>query len=322
MLVVFMADFYYRDMKNKIIFTIIGIIASLATFCVPAFADESFENHLFFRAVNAGYKDDASSQNYDFFELYRDIEQPIELSQYRVQYYNSSDKLADEFSFGEASILQHDSAVFGYGKSPQFVDLPAQYLYTFSSSGLASTAGRLRLVFDDEVVDEICWGKLTCDNHAEKFATGGEENMTAIRCVDDECESEFLYEKYYPSIDIDAVVIPEPEVPEIASCAGLKITELYSYYENDASEQFIEIINTSPESIALEACLIRFKNKDYPLQGSIAPNEYYLAKDIPLTKNPSSSLTVELIDGNGVVDSINYDHGQKRGTSVALIDGQ
>ena len=321
-------------MKSKIIITITGIIANITAifmFAAPAYAEE---NPLFFRAVNAGYSDDNSSQNYDFIEIGKRIDDELELSGYRIEYYNSSDKLAGEIEFAD-SVLQSDRAVFGFDKSPQFLESSPRYVYSFGSSGLASTAGRLVLMMGEETVDEICWGKIKCEHQFTKFATKTEDNYSAIRCFEDECEEEFTFEKYYPEINEDAIVeiIPEPESEpepeeqttqeEIPLCSGIIITELYSYHENSADEQFIEIFNTTDALINLEICSIRYKNKTYPLQGIIEPQQYVALHTVTLTKNPNSSLTVEIIDAkDGVVDAMSYDHGQKKGTSVALIDGQ
>lgn len=134
---------------------IVAIIVTLfISFEMPlsAFAEElpeeeaALSSPLLFRAVNAGYKDEQSAQNYDFFELARTTENSLDLSEYKVQYYNASDNLAGELEFAEYSALQSETAVFGFNKSPQYLNAPVQYLYSFSVSGLASTAGRLRLI--------------------------------------------------------------------------------------------------------------------------------------------------------------------------------
>lgn len=224
--------------------------------------------------------------------------------------------------FPESTILHADAVVFGFSKSPQFAEAPPSFLYDFGSTGLASTAGRLKIVQGDELVDEVCWGKLTCESQMTKFATSAEENKTAIRLPD----MSFIYEQYYPEIDVEAFLIPEPEPePEpvpVQSCAGLKITEIYSYYETNADEQFVELYNSLDEDIVLDACALRYKSKDYPLQGILASKQYAVVQNLSLTKDPSSELTLEIVDATGPVESASYAHGQKSGTSFALVDGQ
>ena len=321
MLVVFCACNIMSGMKNIKFFASLGIIAA-ALFARPVFAEPSTPlAPLFFRAINAGYKDDNSTQNYDFFELGKFVSDDLDLSAFKIQYFNSSDSLAGELEFAEPTILRAESVVFGYQKSPQYQDAPARYLYNFSSSGLASTAGRLRIVQGETIVDEVCWGKLTCDQQLSKFATKQADNRTAVICQKD-CAELFSLEEYYPSIQEDAIFIPEPEPVEKPSCVGLKITEIYSYYEENSSEQFIEIFNTNEYDQNLSACSLHYKNKNYPLTGTIAAESYTIIQDILLTKDPSSSLAIELRDENGVVDALTYLHGQKRGASFALFDDQ
>ena len=304
---------------KKFIFFSIGIFAAISLQTVPVFADEEpAAPPIFFRAINAGYKDDQSAQNYDFFELEKSVADDLDLSGFRIQYFNSSDKLAGELEFAEPSILRADTVIFGFNKSPQFADFPSRYLYNFSSSGLASTAGRLKIVQGETVVDEICWGKPTCDNQLAKFATKQEENRSAVLQAD----RTFAEEEYYPAINPDAIFIPEPEPEPIVSCAGLQITEIYSSYEENSSEQFIELYNSLDSELSLDACTFRYKNKDYPLQGALAANSYTILQDILLTKDPSTSLTYELRDASGPIFSLDQPHGQKKGTSYILLDDQ
>jgi hypothetical protein len=309
------------DMKIIKVFTSLGIIAAFAL-ARPVFAEESEPAApLFFRAVNAGYKDDNSAQNYDFFELAKVVSDDLDLSSFKIQYYNSSDNLAGELEFAEPTILRGDSVVFGFNKSPQYQDATARYLYNFGSSGLASTAGRLRIIRGEKVVDEICWGKPTCEQQLPKFATKQSDNRTAVICHTN-CSELFTLKEYYPEIKPDAIFIPEPEPVIAPSCSGLKITEIYSYYEESSAEQFIELYNSNDYDQELSVCTLRYKNKNYPLTGTLTANSYTIIQDILLTKEPSSSLAVELLDGNGVVDSLTYSDGQKRGASFAIIDGQ
>ena len=313
------------SMKKILVFTIAGIVIS-TLIGAPAFASEAPEwtpePPLFFRAVNAGYKDDQSSQNYDFFKLAKSVDGDLDLSNYKLQYFNSSDNLAGEIEFEEQTFLRADTVIFGFDKAPQFADAPPRYLYSFGSAGLASTAGRLKLLQGEEVVDEICWGKLTCESQFAKFATSQDENVTAIRLPD----MTFISDKYYPEIDPEALYVPEPELPPeptiVKSCTGLKITEIYSYYETSADEQFVEIYNSLDQELELNGCMLRYKSKDYPLEGVLASGQYLTVQNLTLTKDPSSELTFEIIDDSGPIETASYAHGQKAGTSMALVGEQ
>lgn len=200
----------------------------------------------------------------------------------------------------------------GYVKSPQFSEAPAEYLYNFSSSGLASTSGKLSLFDGEDLVDEICWGKLSCDKQIAKFVTSEEGNQSYVFG-----SGELVPQKYYPDLDPEAL-----QKEDIASsCQGLRINEIYSYFEESATEQYVEIYN-SGASCELDGLALRYKNKSYELSGNISPGAYlvYQNEALVLTKNPTSQNTLELIDGENILDTASYPHGQKSGLSYNLID--
>ena len=114
----------------------------------------------------------------------------------------------------------------------------------------------------------------------------------------------------------------DPNAPP--ACTGLRFSEILSYYTDDAAEQFIELYNSSPESADLSKCKLRYKNKLYPLAASslfLPSSSYYVYRPaVKLTKNPATENLFEILDANGaLVDSLNLPHGQKSGTSYALI---
>ena len=283
-----------------------------------------------FHAVNAGYKDDSSAQNYDFIELERIVEDYLELSSFRIIYTNSAGNVSGEISFAENLRMLGNRLVLGASVSPQYSSADGSYyLYDFGSSGLASTAGMLELYHGEDKIDEICWGKLECDNSYAKFATKLEDNYSLKRCSKECLDGvDFTMEKYYPDINFESIAeLPSDEEPEVvsvsSSCNGVKITEVYSYYQANASEQFIELYNPTDALILLDSCRVAYKNNVYPLFGELAPGDYYAYQDVALslTKNPVSANTISVIDLDGtVVDSIDYPNGQKRGTSYALFD--
>lgn len=308
-------------MKTKYAYTIIVLIAILiGIISVPVWAEEDSELSdfelppLYFYAVNVGYKDDDSSQNYDFFELRKSSEEDLLLDGYSIIYTNSSNNPSSPLSFQNGTNLRSESLVLGYSKSPQFSDAPAEYLYNFSSSGLASTAGKLSLYYEDELVDEVCWGKITCDKQIAKFLTTEEGNQSYV------FESgEMTPQKYFPELKLDALWREEP----VSSCRGLRINEIYSYFEESVSEQFVEIYN-SGTACDLENVALRYKNKDYLLSGNISPGAYlaYQNETLVLTKNPTSQNTLELVEGENILDAVSYPHGQKAGLSYSLMKNE
>ena len=109
-----------------------------------------------------------------------------------------------------------------------------------------------------------------------------------------------------------------------SQCRGLEFSEIFSYYDTDASEQFIELYNSTDEPLELLGCKIRYKNKLYNLVETttvLAPSDYFvLQPTFRLTKNPNTENLLELIDADGsTIDNIAYPHGQKKSASYAVL---
>ena len=112
---------------------------------------------------------------------------------------------------------------------------------------------------------------------------------------------------------------------DYVDCDGIIISEIFSYYIESQSEQFIELYNPTDEEIKIDYCSIRFKGKNYSLSGEIAPKTYldYRNEKLVLTKNPTSSLEIEIMNINGdTIDVAEYEHGQRKGVSLALFDDE
>ena len=296
-------------------------------FAAWVFADEPPDDtapvFLQFSAINAGFKDDNSAQNYDFVELSYSGELPLNLASYRLVYTNSSGKIAGELAFVENIQLAESRLLLGFKNSQQFADSLPEYLYYFSSSGLASTAGMLELFYNEQLVDVVCWGKAFCENPQPKFATDVAQNQTLVRCLLDDCEAPYILDNYLPELTPSALQIVELEIAEdLPSCTGVIINELYSYYSANQSEQFVELYNPTTETISLCNCQLRYKKHNYPLTGELEPDGYLIVRsdDLKLTKNPTVPLLLEIIDQNAeTVASVEQSNHQKIGTSYAYF---
>lgn len=109
-----------------------------------------------------------------------------------------------------------------------------------------------------------------------------------------------------------------------AQCQGVIFSEILSYYDADATEQFIELYNATGSEIELSGCQIKYKSKYYAVAGSstkLGSGEYFVIRpEFKLTKNPTTENTLELYDVNGtVVSALAYPHGQKKSASYALV---
>lgn len=281
-------------------------------------------------AVNTGYTADEVQQNYDFVELYNTTGEPVELAGWRLEYINSVGNVAGVMDFDGGAVLNAEYLVLGFAKSPQFAGADERYLYDFgSAAGLASNAGVLRLYEGDVLADEVCWGSAVCGQNFIKFQTAKTENVSVKRCIVDgiieQCADgrDFEFAKYYPEINEGALYFEAAQKPEvILQCVGLVFSEIYSYFERDYGEQFVEIFNSTEELIVLDGCGVGYKNRVYELAGEIEPGEYlaYRNAELLLTKNPSSNNEMVLVDVDGsVTASMKYYYGQKRGTSWAYF---
>lgn len=188
---------------------------------------------------------------------------------------------------------------------------------------LAFAAGPLELLHNGEVVDSVCWtGKSGC------YAKFSSSNPTTLARNEETGLFEHL-KTYTPEYDPEhpsyhgPPVTPEPEV--VPQCRGLQFSELLSYYETDSDEQFVEVYNGTDHDINATGCQVRYKKKNYLLNGVIPPDGY-LARYFPevtLTKNPTSSNDLDLIDTDGtVIDTLTYYNGQKKGVSYAAFGYQ
>lgn len=290
--------------------------------------DYTFSTNLIIRAINPGYKDaDNNPDVGELIELYKTIDGDLDLSGYSLRYTNGSGTSTEIWKFSEGTVMHGKSLVLRYAKAIDSTSSDATY-----ATSLALSAGPLDLLLDGDVVDKVCWtGKTDC---AKAF-----KSATPTTLVRDLTTGEFAHlEKYSSDYDATGSAITWPIIPDdpvsdetsdsISSrCQGLEFTEVYSYYEVDATEQFIELYNSTSQNIDVTHCGLKYKNKTYPITGIVTAESYAIFRPeelgFSLTKNPSTSNTVSLIDSNAqTIDELVYIHGQKKSTSYALIYDQ
>lgn len=218
-----------------------------------------------------------------------------------------------------------ETLLMRFARSPDSDRADATYMTT-----LAMTTGRVELIYHEEVIDGVCWGAGTGCLSSFKSS----RPTTLLRDFDTGIFEHII--DYEPEFDLahpSLVLPPTPETPPssddntsevTAQCYGLEFSEILAYYTTDKTEQFIELYNPSDQTINLSQCSLRYKKKVYLLSGEIASDSYYAyypaqqSVSFSLTKNPNSSNMIELIDANGaVVDTLVYNHGQKKSTSYA-----
>lgn len=281
-------------------------------------------------ALNPGYTVDGSRDVGEFIELRRTTDTPLSLAGYSLRYVNSSGASSTLADFIDGSTLAGETLLLRLARS----SAPGQSDLTYTTT-LAMSSGRLELLYRDEVIDSVCWsGKDGC-----LAAFKSARPTSLLRNLE---TGEFAHiEEYEPQFDPNAsslilpdIAEPSPETPGVedqttdnsisAKCGRLEFTEILSYYDDNKSEQFIELYNPTDETINLSSCNLRYKKKTYSLSGTIAPENYYAyypssaEKVFTLTKNPNTSNVVDLVGNDAaLIDSLSYNHGQKKATSFA-----
>lgn len=307
---------------GSVLMTVWLMVWGILTLANSALAIENDEDTLnekipeiYIKAVNPGYTYEGKSNVGEMIEIARkNADTPISLAGATVGYTNSSGNKSILLTFPENSWMTGDTLLLRLASSPE--SELANETYTKS---LAMTSGALELKVG-EVEDSVCWtGKGECaagfksakpTTLARNLATGEFEHLT----------------QYEPDYDPDSYYV-EPTKADVANevasqCHGLEFSEILSYYETNKEEQFIEIYNPKSEQILLDGCQVRYKNKNHLLRGIVKSEGYYVyyPEGFNLTKNPTNTNTLELIDTNGtVLDKLEYPNGQRKGTSYAQI---
>ncbi len=279
-------------------------------------------SHLVIRAINPGYLINGRHNVGELIVLQNLSDVSISLAGFSLRYTNGEGNSHTLFTFVDGTLIAGKNLLLRYYTSPEH-DL-AHIVY---SGTLAMTAGPLQLMYNDAVVDEVCWtGRNGCLPAFNK-----DSPTTIVRNSNGEllhlpvAEVDLDYDPDAFVVASDSTNPPSPDEPEVLppQCRGLEFSELLTYYDQDKSEQFIEFHNSSSSDVSLDGCMLSYKNKSYPLTGQVPSQGYYaypISAQIALTKNPKNPLALAIIDADGsVVDEITYPNGQKKSTSYARI---
>ena len=277
-------------------------------------------------SYNPGFSDPYQGE---FFELKRLSENSILLAGLSVIYETSkgSEYVVYEFLDGDEMIgesllmrLANSNEVKNTEESNMVI---ADATYT---RNMAQSAGRIKLVYNEEVLDSLCWGLDEVGCYA-KF--NAKKPTTLAREINEEEIGEFEHvTDYVPQFDAEKPGLrhnePEEEVIE-PQCREVEFSEIFTYYESVSTEQFVELYNRGEETANLEGCFVKYKYGSYALVGTVVAHGFavvYPVKDwgVTLTKNPTSSNKLQLVDTDGeVVDMLTYYNGQKKGVSLAKM---
>ena len=272
---------------------------------------------IFIKAVNPGYTVDGVSNVGEMIELSRKkADEKVSLAGLTIGYTNSSGNYSILFEFPENSYFTGENLVLRLSSSPESDKANANYTKTLAFKG------GIELKIGEEVVDSLCWtGGEGC---YKEFKSGSFNSL-----VRDLETGEFLltkdYEVNFKEENYFLEEIKEEEI--LPQCKGMIFSEILSYYEETKTEQFIELYNSGSEQILLNGCKLRYKNQLYELNGIVKAEGYYVyyPSEFSLTKNPTTSNTLELIDTDGeVIDKLEYPNGQRKGMAYMMVgyDGE
>ena len=273
---------------------------------------------IFIKAINPGYNGELGSNVGEMIEIARkNADEPISLAGTTVSYTNSSGNTSVLLEFPEHSWFVGEILLLRLASSPDSELANETYTKTMAMSA------SLKLMMGEEVVDEACWtGKEGC----QKSFKSAQPTTLARDLETGEWKHVEVYEPDYD--EKNYYVEPEPEEEKkseaVPRCRGLQFSEVLSYYETLKAEQFVELYNPNPETMRLDGCVVRYKNKNHVLSGTVEPEGYFAyytdKAGFALTKNPTSSNELQIIDADGAeVDKMIYPNGQRKGTSYAWI---
>ena len=289
---------------------------------------------LYIQAINPGYTVDSKRDVGEFIELRRtsDLETPLLLTGYSLRYTNASGTSTVIYTFPDGSLMTGETLLLRLSRTAEEGTYDDVYMTT-----LALSAGPLELLYQNQVIDQVCWtGKNDC---AAAFKSATPTTLVRTGPIASSTATFSHQTDYLPSFNPQSPALQfPPETPadgstdnslgsSSGSCVGLMFSEIYTYYASSNQEQFIELYNPTDNAISLAGCALSYKNKTYALPSeSISSQSYYAfypaksTSPFSFTKNPTSSNTVSLIDtNNSVVDILTFSHGQKKTTSFALV---
>ena len=281
---------------------------------------------IYIKAVNPGYTVDGKSNVGEMIEIGFNKAHPddlVSLAGLNFIYTNSSGNESELIKISEHFTTTGENIIFRLASSE------GAKLANFNYTKTLAFQGGLTLLRGDEILDTVCWtGKEGC---LKAFKSASPTVL--VRNLE---TGEFEHvNEYEPVYHPDAVVLLDDEGGGAGGsadaggmgavdghCVGLRFSEILSYYAETKDEQFVELYNNSAEQILLDGCMLRYKNKVYALSGILKAEEYYVfaSAELSLTKNPTNSNLLEIVDVNGaVVDKLEYPNGQRKGASYIFV---
>lgn len=285
-----------------------------------------FLTNIVILSYNPGFSDPYVGE---FVELRKLPKNSISLAGLTIIYETSSGSEYTVLEFSEEHEMVGESLLLRLASSDEVknAENPSNVADATYTRNMAQSAGRIKLKYQDEEIDSLCWGLKETSCYAA-FKTGKKDlPTTLVRSITEDEVGEFSFlTNYTPNFDPLRPALRIKEIPEEViepQCRALEFTEIYTYFETSSTEQFVEIYNNGEEEVELGGCFVNYKGRNYALKGNLAARKYlaiypYAEWGLMMTKNPTSSNRLLLVDVDGeTVDSLVYYGGQKKGVSFA-----
>ncbi len=320
---------------------------------------------LIIKAINPGYTVDGTRDVGEFIELQNTTDASLSLAGYSLRYVNSSGKQTTLLNFSEGSSMVGEFLLLRLARTENSTEADMVYTTTLAMTNAKlevlyhdEVVDQICWSKDDDCVPVFNSKKpsiLVRDDNTGVFAhvftdyqPHYDAEHPALQLPPDPEETPPSHDSSdntpenstdvpdKPSDEPSGTTPPSSDVPPVSTepvskCRGIEFTEILSYYDKDVSEQFIELYNATDQDIDLNGCTLNYKKKSYPLSGKIVADGYFVVypskftPSLSLTKNPSSSNSIELLDTDKtVLDVLAYPHGQKKSVTYAKfidVDG-
>ena len=305
------------------------VIVALAVATVPnsAGAVDLNENKIYISAI--------SLQDGDEFVMLQNRGADIDVTTLTLEFYNSSNNLSEKVTLSDGTFLS-DSSILISNNAARLPD-------SGFAKNLLPQSGRVKILLDDEIIAENCWGNVACQNQTTGVKTG-EYLVNECNLTEDTpsgCGS-LVRTSVLPTIapggwkadpvNIDPGTDPVDPVgpinPDNPPGPGLNLDcELLTISEIGAnvSDQFIEISNLTDDSLNVKGCLLatnrnakQFAMPDLNLKSQTT----YLVKisetGLTLSKTTAGQVFLLSSDGLNEIQSVSYP-AMKSGNSWAFI---
>ena len=278
------------------------------------------------------------TQDNDEFIILRNPGQNIEISALIIEFYNSSNKLSEEIKLSDGTFLPGGSILIGNNT--------ARKTDVSFTKNLLPLDGRIRIIMNDDISVENCWGKINCQNRTTGLKS--DEYLVSKCDLDDgasqECNS-LVRTLTDPTIvfggwkvnnpDPDPGTVPtdptnpggseNPPKPTLNSdCNNLTISEIGA----NLSNQFIEISNLTDKSLNISGCLLvtnrsakQFVMPDLILESQSTYLVNISESNLTLSKTTNGQVYLLSSDGRDEIQSVAYPV-TKFANSWALVDDE